>query len=67
MNWALYEIRSTQNTSIDLFIYLYILIIIKKANRINAAGLGQSVERLIAEQEVAGSVPGAGPILSVLK
>ena len=31
------------------------------------AGLAQAVERLIAEQEVAGSIPGAGPLLRVLK
>ena len=31
------------------------------------AGLAQSVERLTAEQEVVGSIPGAGPILRVLK
>ena len=30
-------------------------------------GLAQSVERLTAEREVAGSIPGAGPILRVLK
>ena len=35
---------------------------------ITAAGLAQSVERLMsAEREVAGSIPGAGPILKVLK
>ena len=33
---------------------------------ITAAGLAQSVERLTAEREVAGSIPGAGPILRVL-
>ena len=32
-----------------------------------AAGLAQSVERLTAEREVVGSIPGAGPILRVLK
>ena len=32
-----------------------------------AAGLAQSVERLTAEQEVTGSILGAGPILRVLK
>ena len=32
-----------------------------------AAGLAQSVERLTAEREVAGSIPGVGPILRVLK
>ena len=32
-----------------------------------AAGLAQSVERLTAEWEVAGSFPGTGPILKVLK
>ena len=31
------------------------------------AGLAQSVERLTAEREVAGSIPGAGPLLKVLK
>ena len=31
------------------------------------AGLAQSVEHLTAEREVAGSIPGVGPILSVLK
>ena len=32
-----------------------------------AAGLAQSVERLTAEREIAGSIPGAGPKLRVLK
>ena len=31
------------------------------------AGLAQSLERLTAEREVAGSNPGAGPLLRVLK
>ena len=31
------------------------------------AGLAQSVGRLTAEREVAGSIPGAGPLLKVLK
>ena len=33
----------------------------------SAAGLAQSVERLTAEREVVSSIPGAGPILRVLK
>ena len=33
----------------------------------SAVGLGQSVERLTAEREVAGSIPGVGPTLRVLK
>ena len=33
----------------------------------SVAGLAQSVERLTAEREVAGSIPGAGPLLRVLK
>ena len=33
----------------------------------SVAGLAQSVERLTAEREVVGSIPGAGPLLRVLK
>ena len=32
---------------------------------VTAAGLAQSVERLIAKREVADSIPGAGPLLRV--
>ena len=35
--------------------------------RLTVAGLAQSVERLTAERAVAGSIPGAGPLLRVLK
>ena len=38
-----------------------------KIGFISVAGLAQSVERLTAEREVAGSIPGAGPLLRVLK
>ena len=31
------------------------------------AGLAESVEHLTTERKVAGSIPGAGPILRVLK
>ena len=34
---------------------------------LTVAGLAQSVERLTAEREVAGSIPWAGPLLGVLK
>ena len=34
---------------------------------LTVAGLSQLVERLTAEREVAGSIPGAGPLLRVLK
>ena len=34
---------------------------------LSAAGLAQLVERLTAERQVASSIPGAGPLLSVLK
>ena len=34
---------------------------------VKLAGLAQSVERLTAEREIAGSIPGVGPILRVLK
>ena len=33
---------------------------------VKLAGLAQSVERLTAEREIAGSIPGVGPILRVL-
>ena len=33
----------------------------------SVAGLAQSVQRLTAEREVAGSIPRAGPILRALK
>ena len=36
-------------------------------NRLTVAGLAQLLGRLTAEQEVAGSIPGVGPILKVLK
>ena len=38
-----------------------------KPHTYNRAGLAQSVERLTAEREVAGSIPGVGTILRVLK
>ena len=34
---------------------------------LTVAGLAQLVERLTAEREVASSIPGAGPLLRVLK
>ena len=34
---------------------------------LTVTGLAQSAERLTAEREVAGSIPGAGPLLRVLK
>ena len=37
------------------------------ARFLTVAGLAQSVERLTAEWKVAGSIPGAGPLLRVLK
>ena len=40
---------------------------IVSANQNLVAGLSQSVERSPAEREVAGSIPGARPILRVLK
>ena len=32
---------------------------------VSAAGLAQLVERLTAEREVGGSIPGVGPILKI--
>ena len=42
-------------------------VLIKGVNYICKDGLAQSVERLTAEREVARSIPGAGPVLRVLK
>ena len=47
------------------FIYIHIKVLYVKAGF--RSGLAQSVEHLTAEWEVAGSIPGAGPILRVLK
>ena len=44
--------------------FLRIKILIQETT---VAGLAQSVERLNAEREVAGSIPGAGPLFRVLK
>ena len=38
-----------------------------ESRSLTAAGLVQSVERLTAEREVTSSIPGAGPLLRVLK
>ena len=46
-------------------IYIHIKVLYVKAGF--RSGLAQSVEHLTAEWEVAGSIPGAGPILRVLK
>ena len=43
------------------------VLILETRNQVTAAALAQSVERLTAEREVAGSIPGIGPILRVLK
>ena len=43
------------------------VLILETRNQVTAAALAQSVERLTAEREVAGSIPGTGPILRVLK
>ena len=48
-------------------IVFYYVILYSETYSETAAGLAQSVERLTAEREVAGSIPGAGPILRVLK
>ena len=39
----------------------------KQLMKMIAVGLDQSIERLTAESKVAGSIPGARPILKVLK
>ena len=46
-------------------IYIHIKVVYVKAGF--RSGLTQSVERLTSEQEAAGLIPGARPILRVLK
>ena len=56
---------------IDKHIFLFCTIVenVSKTRGpvLTAAVLAQSVERLTAGREVAGSIPGAGPLLRVLK
>ena len=40
---------------------------LKQNEHLTTAGLAQSVRRLTAEREVAGSISGTGPTLRVLK
>ena len=45
----------------------YVYTTISTTELSTAAVFAQSVKRVTAEREVAGSIPGAGPILRVLK
>ena len=51
----------------DLLISPLIFSLIRLKKRKNRAGLAQSIERLTAERDVAGSIPWIGPVLRVLK
>ena len=44
-----------------------VTVVVKRKRCRTEAGLAQSVEGLTADREVAGSIPGAGPLLRVLK
>ena len=47
--------------------FLLELLVPRISISVTVAGIAQSAERLTAEREVAGSIPGAGPLLRVLK
>ena len=51
----------------SLRLFLKLLSIFNRAGLANCAGLAQLVERLTAEWEVVGLIPGVEPILRVLK
>ena len=51
----------------DLFLRREMSVNSQTLTRLTAEGLAQSVERLTAERELAGSIPGVRPILRVLK
>ena len=58
------------NTGKNVFYCFYEITFPRKKAKLSCltvAGLAQSVERLTAERKVAGSIPGAGPLLRVLK
>ena len=50
-----------------VFLCTYVEILHCFESQTEQAGLAQSVERMTAEREVVGSVPGTGPLLRVLK
>ena len=59
--------QGANEVDLDMEITVGMLIIKRVFHVCTAVGLAQSVERLTAEWEVAGLIPGAGPILRVLK
>ena len=55
------------NRSLKLIMWYTVTVVVKRKRCRTEAGLAQSVEGLTADREVAGSIPGAGPLLRVLK
>ena len=55
------------NRSLNLIMWYTVTVVVKRERCRTGAGLAQSVEGLTADREVAGSIPGAGPLLRVLK
>ena len=55
------------NRSLNLIMWYTVTVVVKRERCRTEAGLAQSVEGLTADREVAGSIPGAGPLLRVLK
>ena len=51
----------------DLFLRHEMSVYSQTLTRLTAEGLAQSVERLTAERELVGLIPGVRPILRVLK
>lgn len=53
------------NRSLKLIMWYTVTVVVKRKRCRTEAGLAQSVERLTADREDAGSIPGAGPFLKM--
>ena len=60
------EVVGTRQFFKGVFLCTYFEILHCFESQTEQAGLTQSVERMTAEREVAGSIPGPGPLLRVL-
>ena len=61
----MFDLRASSGWYSSVFLCTYFEILHCFESQTEQAGLAQSVERMTAEREVAGSIPGAGPLLRV--